>query len=298
MRGRQRRTHTGRFFGRLLKWLGLVVLALAIVGTWWFLTLPDGSAFISKNPQQTAMMLHREQQGIRGHHAWVPLARMAPPLRHAVIVAEDANFYRHHGIDWDAVQDAVRRDWNEHRLYRGGSTITQQLAKNLYLDPSKTLSRKITEALIATRMERNLSKTRTLELYLNVVEWGRGIYGAEAAAQHYFGKSAADLTVEEAAWMAAILPAPLRYEVNRNAPVILTRAKTIQRFVERRLPGRPAPSVHDETGPVPSEEEPPSIEPLPDGDASPADRDLGEPPTPATISPSEPEKPTDTPPIY
>lgn len=294
----RRRHRTMRTGGRLLKWFGLVVLGLVVVGTWWFLTLPDGSAFISKNPQQTTMMLHREQQGIRGHHTWVPLARMAPQLRHAVIVAEDANFYRHHGIDWEAVRDAVQRDWNEHRLYRGGSTITQQLAKNLYLDPSKTLSRKITEAVIAMRMERNLSKSRILELYLNVVEWGRGIYGAEAAAQHYFGKSSADLTVEEAAWLAAILPAPLRYEVNRHAKAVLMRAKTIQQFVERRLPGRPALPAHDEAERLPQEEEPPSIEPLPEGDAPPTDHDVREPPEPAITSTPESQTPADAPPIY
>lgn len=223
-----------------LRWAALLLVGLILAGAGWYLTLPDGSEFARKNPDRSAMMRHREAGGIRGRQVtWLPLSRMAPTLRHAVIVAEDANYYRHHGVDWEATWSALERNWNERRLYRGGSTITQQLAKNLYLDPEKTLWRKVTEAMIARRMERQLSKARILELYLNVVEWGRGIYGAEAAARHHFGTSAAELTIGEAAWLAAILPAPLRYEGDPGA--VTARAVTIGRFVARRLPARVPP---------------------------------------------------------
>jgi len=152
------------------------------------MTLPDGSEFSRANPQRTAMMRYRAEQGNRaGPLTWVPRSRISPALRRAVIIAEDANFYHHKGIDWDAAWNALQRDWRERRFSRGGSTITQQLAKNLYLDPRKTIWRKGTEALIALRMERHLSKPRLLELYLNVVEWGRGVYGAEAAADQGYG---------------------------------------------------------------------------------------------------------------
>jgi monofunctional biosynthetic peptidoglycan transglycosylase len=239
-----------------MRWAGLLLAALAVAGAGWYLTLPDGAEFAKKNPPETALMNEREAIGISGRPVtWLPLSQIAPSLRHAVIVAEDAKFYRHHGIDWEALWDALERNWKERRLYRGGSTITQQLAKNLYLDPEKTLGRKLTEALIALRMERRLSKARILELYLNVVEWGRGVYGAEAAARHHFGKSAAELTIGEAAWLAAMLPAPLRYELNPDdfAP----RAALIQRFVERRLtPQTPPPMVDDESEPPAGQPEP------------------------------------------
>jgi monofunctional biosynthetic peptidoglycan transglycosylase len=232
---------------RGVKWTAWLVAGLVTAGAGWFLTLPDGSEFARANPRQTSLMKVREAAGIRSQPmTWRPLSQMAPALRHAVIVAEDANFYRHHGIDWEAAWEALERNVEERRLYRGGSTITQQLAKNLYLDPEKTLWRKFTEALIALRMERRLKKARILELYLNVVEWGRGIYGADAAARHYFNTLAAELTIQEAAWLAAILPSPLRYEANPSA--VGPRAAVIQQFLERRL------------GPVPEIGRPPQVD--------------------------------------
>ncbi|HXZ26181.1 MAG TPA: monofunctional biosynthetic peptidoglycan transglycosylase, partial [Nitrospiria bacterium] len=187
--------------------------------------------------------------------AWVPLPRIAPVLRRAVVIAEDANFYHHKGIDWEATWSAMQRDWRQHRFSHGGSTITQQLAKNLYLEPRKTIWRKATEALIALRMERHLSKARLLELYLNVVEWGRGVYGAEAAAQHYFGKPASELTIDEAAWMAAILPSPLRYEVHPRARPVVSRASTIRGYLERQLSEQAPPIAPPELPPLPPDEE-------------------------------------------
>ena len=259
---------------RALRWAGLLCAGLAAAGVGWYVTLPDGGEFADRRPERTAMMRQREAKGIRSRSiVWTPLPQISPALRHAVVVAEDANFYRHQGIDWEALRIALKRNWKERRLYRGGSTITQQLAKNLYLKPEKILWRKITEALIASRMERRLSKSRILELYLNVVEWGRGVYGAEAAARHHFGVSTADLTIAEAAWLAAVLPAPLRYESEPDKA--LKRAAAIQRLVERRLPAQPST-----TEPV---EPPPPLEELP------APLEESDPLLPdETVPPSEP----------
>jgi len=240
----------------VIKGVWLLAGIMMIAGLWWYVTLPDGSEFTHTNPQRTAMMRYREGKGDRaGPIAWVPLSRISPTLRRAVIIAEDANFYHHKGIDWEAAWSALQRDWRERRFSRGGSTITQQLAKNLYLEPRKTIWRKGTEALIALRIERHLSKPRLLELYLNVVEWGRGVYGAEAASRHYFGKSAAELTIEEASWLAAILPAPLRYEQHPRARLVVARTSTIQRYLEQQLAGRVLPTAPPELPPVPSDEE-------------------------------------------
>jgi len=239
----------------VLKGVGLLLIALAIAGLWWYATLPDGSEYAHTNPHQTAMMRYRAAKGGRpGAIIWVPLSRISPALRRAVIIAEDANFYHHRGIDWEATWSAVQRDWRQRRFSHGGSTITQQLAKNLYLEPKKTIWRKATEALIALRMERLLSKSRLLELYLNVVEWGKGVYGAEAAAQHYFGKPASALTIDEAAWLAAILPAPLRYEQHPRARLVVARTAMIQHYLvpsdEEEEPG--APPDTDQLPPQPS----------------------------------------------
>ena len=253
-------------FHRWRVFLG-ATLALMIFGAWGYATLPDGSEFIRRNPDRTAFMREREAEGIRARQPidWAPLSSIAPALRYAVIVAEDANFYHHAGIDWDAARQALERDWRDRRWSHGGSTITQQLAKNLYLTQRKTLWRKTIEAAIATRMERRLSKPRMLELYLNVVEWGHGIYGVNAAAHHYFGTDAAGLTIAQAAWLAAILPAPLRYEHRPDAQLVVKRAAIIARFVERRLGGEPQPPP--ELPPLPTPDDAPEASPespLPD----------------------------------
>jgi monofunctional biosynthetic peptidoglycan transglycosylase len=168
----------------------------------------------------------------RGRHGkqfwiWVPLSRISRELQRAVIVAEDATFYHHHGFDWEGIRGAATRNWDRGELRRGGSTITQQLAKNLYLSPEKNLLRKIHEAAITRALEERLTKKRILELYLNVVEWGKGIYGAEAAAQHHFGKSAQDLAPAEAALLAAVLPSPRRYDPLRVTPYLMRRQQQI-----------------------------------------------------------------------
>ncbi len=198
---------------------------------------PDPPSLKRANPARTALMDIRERQAKRKGKAfrpvqiWVPLERISPHLQNAVIAAEDGGFYRHNGVEWGLMREALIYDLKERRLARGASTITQQLAKNLYLSPSKDPLRKVRELLIAFRLEKNLSKRRILELYLNVVEWGEGIFGAEAAARAYFDKSAADLTLEEAVALAAVLPSP-----RRHSPLGESRWVKVRRaWVERRM---------------------------------------------------------------
>ena len=161
---------------------------------------------------------------------WTPIGAIPSSMKKAVIAAEDAKFYAHEGVDYDAMKDALKTDIRKRRFARGGSTITQQLAKNLYLSPTKNPLRKLRELLIARRLEAALSKTRILETYLNVMEWGDGIYGAEAASRAYFGKPAAQLSSEEAALLAACIvnprimnPEKLTVRLQRRQRLILSR---------------------------------------------------------------------------
>ena len=199
--------------------------------------LPDVAALARTNPSTTAFIESRKSEAAargRSFHlqwTWVPLAHMSPHLQRAVLVAEDASFYRHQGFDWEGLKEAVTRNWEKGALRRGGSTITQQLAKNLYLSSEKSLLRKAHEALLARELERRLTKKRILELYLNVVEWGEGIYGAEAAARHHFGTSAGDLTPDEAALLAAMLPSPRRYDPLRLTPYLSKRQAQILKWM-------------------------------------------------------------------
>ncbi len=191
----------------------LLVLLLAWIG-WEWITFPDVSALRTDDPETTAFMerrkreLRREGKDDEIEYRFVPYGRISRNLRRAVLVSEDNAFYEHEGVDVEGMKEALRRNWEERRIAGGGSTITQQLAKNLYLSPSKNPLRKVKEYLIARAMEKHLSKKRILELYLNVVELGERVYGAEAAARHYFGKSAAALTASEAALLAGALPNP------------------------------------------------------------------------------------------
>jgi monofunctional biosynthetic peptidoglycan transglycosylase len=170
----------------------LLVLLLALT----FFTAPDGSEFKTKNPSTTALIQRRTKEyrqagkNIPIRWKWMPLKRISPYLIHATIIAEDSRFYEHAGVDPEALRFALKKNLVRKRYAIGGSTITQQLARNLYLTPRKSLVRKFKEIIIAYKMERKLSKRRILELYLNVIELGRGIYGVEAASRYYFGKAA------------------------------------------------------------------------------------------------------------
>jgi monofunctional biosynthetic peptidoglycan transglycosylase len=162
---------------------------------------------------------------------WVTLDRISPNLRRAVLIGEDAAFYQHSGVDWDEIHNAVDDTLYHGEPLRGASTLTQQLAKNLYLSPSRNPYRKLSELFITRRLEAELSKRRILELYLNVVEWGDGIWGVEAASRTYFNESAADLSVEQSALLAAALMNPRRYNPGHPNATLIGR----QKFLLKRL---------------------------------------------------------------
>jgi monofunctional glycosyltransferase len=194
----------------------LLILLLVLLAwlAWEFITFPDVETLKNNPPKTTAFMeLRKEQLRAAGKSdalewKWVPYGRISPYLRRAALVAEDDTFYEHEGVDVKGMREAFERNWKRKKLAAGGSTITQQLAKNLYLSPSRNPVRKIREYFIARALEKHLTKKRILEIYLNVVELGERVYGAEAGARHYFGKSASALTASEAALLAGCLPNP------------------------------------------------------------------------------------------
>lgn len=209
---------------------GLVVLALFYIGF-----VPAGLGFMGQphrvptleelsreNPGTTAFREIRAQEAReRRRHwsprqTWVPLSRISPALINAVIAAEDSTFYSHRGVEWKLTARVFWESLRTGRKDRGASTITQQVARNLYLSPRKSYLRKMRELVVAQRMEQLLSKRRILEIYLNIAEWGEGVFGAEAAAQAYFGKSASALTWEEAVALTAVLPSPRRHRPTDN----------------------------------------------------------------------------------
>jgi monofunctional biosynthetic peptidoglycan transglycosylase len=160
---------------------------------------------------------------------WVPYVRISDNLKRAVIASEDANFSEHDGVDWDALEKAYIRNNKKHKVVGGGSTITQQLAKNLFLSGSRNYLRKGQELVIAYMLEAVMDKERILEIYLNVVEFGRGVFGAEAAARHYFHTSAANLNTAQAARLAVMLPNPRYYDRHRDTSYLARRTAIIQR---------------------------------------------------------------------
>jgi len=199
-----------RIFRTILLW------AVALAAAFYALCLAELVALRWFNPPTTAVQTERRLAAWLRHRPYkkrqvfVPLSRISPDLQHAVISAEDGRFYQHHGIDWKEVQKVVDQDIDEGRLGRGGSTITQQLVKNLFLTTNRSLVRKAVEFTLAPAAEWILPKRRILELYLNVIEWGPGIYGAEAAAHAWYNVPAAGLNREQAARLAALIPSPLR----------------------------------------------------------------------------------------
>ncbi len=218
--------------------LFFVSLPVAFFVLYWLATMPDVSVLAKTNPYSTALIDSRvaeaRKQGrwLQPEQRWIPLSRISPHLKRAVIVAEDAMFYSHEGFDWNGIKNAAIGNLKKGKLHSGGSTITQQLAKNLYLSPKKNLLRKFREAMIARSLEHTLPKRRILEIYLNVVEWGHNVYGAEAAARHHFGKSASALTRKEAALLAAILPAPRKYDPLRVTPDLQKRQQHFLSYMD------------------------------------------------------------------
>jgi monofunctional biosynthetic peptidoglycan transglycosylase len=221
------------------RWALAIVLGIVAAGALFFATLPNVSALADHDPVTTAFIeqrkarLRSEGRDASIERAVVPLSRIAPVLRRAVILTEDQNFYRHHGIDWAATRLALESDIDKRRLKVGGSTITQQLAKNLYLSPARTPWRKLREMAIAIEMERLLPKTRILELYLNSIEWGERVYGAEAASRRYFGHSAERLSPSEAATLAAMIASPRLFQPGHPSRRLQRRTSRILRWLAR-----------------------------------------------------------------
>jgi len=182
----------------------------------------------------------------RVYQVWVPFSKISPYLVKAVLIAEDDKFWKHEGFDYEAIQKAIEKDLKAKKFKSGGSTITQQLARNLYLSPEKSMTRKFFEAVNTWRMEQTLSKKRILELYLNVVEWGDGIFGAEAASQHYYGKPSSQLTPEEAARLAAVLPNPKKYNPIGEQRYVISRSNLIYSIMVER--GIVIPEYKEVTG--------------------------------------------------
>jgi monofunctional biosynthetic peptidoglycan transglycosylase len=206
----------------LLGTAGAVGILLAAFAVYTWLTLPDVSALRTANPPSTSLMrlqaAEAAKKGIKiaARREWLAFDRIPEMLKRCVLVSEDANFYTHKGIDFAELKASIKQDIKERRFVRGGSTITQQLAKNLYLSGNKTLWRKFTEALIARRLERALPKNRIFELYLNLIEFGPNVFGVQAAARHWFGKDGAELSLEEMVRLTAIIPRPLRSDPRTN----------------------------------------------------------------------------------
>jgi monofunctional biosynthetic peptidoglycan transglycosylase len=214
----------------LIKKLVLVVSLLALAAVcyvgWIFLTMPDVASLARSNPKTTALMDQRAEeknQKVQPLRTWVPYKKISIHLRNAVLVSEDSAFFSHSGFDWTQIKESAKKDWDEKRMARGASTITQQLAKNLYLSTSRNPLRKLQEVFISRELEAHLSKDRIFEIYLNVIEWGDGIYGIDAASKRYFGKSPAELRPEEAAVLAAMIPNPRRYTPARNGAYLEKR---------------------------------------------------------------------------
>jgi monofunctional biosynthetic peptidoglycan transglycosylase len=289
--------------------IGGVVAAIAGFGyfIYLYLTLPDVRDLRTHNPETTAFIELRAQEArAEGREPkrvrqWLPYDRISPNLKRAVLVAEDAGFWGHEGIDIVEIRKSLETDWEKGTFLRGASTITQQLAKNLYLSPSRNPFRKLRELIITRRLEHELNKTRIFELYLNEIEWGDGIYGAEAAARAYFGTSASSLSPDQAALMAGAIVNPRL--LNIAHPTVRLRSR--QRIIRARMgnvtppPIIVAPADQGAT-PVPDTlpEAPPETFPEPPSDQStppasarpsePAPEPSAQPPTPQPFPGAQP----------
>lgn len=216
---------------RQIKWLFLGPLLIVFLVQLYFFLMVCWYAYF--NPRMTNMMsdqlavLREKNPNAQLKQQWVPYGAISAHLKRAVITSEDSNFADHDGVDWEALQKAYEKNNKKHKVVGGGSTITQQLAKNLFLSGSKSYIRKGQELVIAFMLETVMSKERILELYLNVVEYGRGIFGAEAAARHYYRTSAANLGAAQAARLAVMLPNPRYYDRHRDTNYLARRTNLI-----------------------------------------------------------------------
>jgi monofunctional biosynthetic peptidoglycan transglycosylase len=271
-----------------------VLLALFAAG-WVVAGLPARAEVATlgpTNPGVTAVMSQREEEArragrpVRRVQAWIPISEVSRNLIHAVLAAEDQKFFGHEGVDWDAIKKSVEVDRARGRFVRGGSTITQQLAKNLFFSTHRSVVRKLRELVVAWWLESELSKKRILELYLNVIEWGDGLYGCEAAARRYYGKPASGLDPEEAAGLAGMIPNPRRInplldprrfgQAQRRVLWLMAHAGYIRGNLAGlgREPPPPEPTAEEEEAP-------------PEPTASPAPSASPEP-SPTTMAPAPP----------
>jgi monofunctional biosynthetic peptidoglycan transglycosylase len=271
--------------------VALALLAVALAGTatvvalW--IALPDPSPLVREAPRTTAMIEQRRAEArarrrtLRVHQVWVGLDRVSPRLVESVLLSEDANFFGHEGIDWDATRDAAEHDLRAGRFARGASTLTQQLAKNLWLGTERSLWRKVKEAVLAAKLERALSKRRILALYLNVAEWGEGTFGIEAGARDRFGVGAGSLSTAQAVVLASMLPAPRRADLENPSRWLKQRSR---RLLDRmRAAGRISAEEHRHAS---AELERILAGPAPGDDADEPPEEGGEAPAPA----AEPEQ--------
>ena len=295
----RRRARAARSRSPRLRRAGRIVAAIAAAGVLFLgylaATVPDVRGLAAAPPDETAFMrqsasaAHAEGRPSRRDYRFVPYARIAQTLKRAVLVAEDSGFWDHQGIELDAIRDSLEVSLAKRRIVRGGSTITQQLAKNLYLSPSQDPLRKLRELMITHRLERLLSKRRIFELYLNVSEWGDDTWGAEAASRHYFGKPAARLGASEAALLAAALINPNVY--NPGHPPARLRRR--QQIILRRMGMRDAPvppaEIDVSAAADATDERPPTVDETPVPALSSEEQEVvPEPPAPEEPPPPEP----------
>jgi monofunctional biosynthetic peptidoglycan transglycosylase len=288
---------------RIARWVALPAALAFCYLCYIYLTLPDVRALATSNPSTTAFMELRKREAqeagrqLNVRHRWVPYTQIANTLRRAVVVTEDSAFFDHEGVDIKELRASLEANWEEGRFTRGGSTITQQLAKNLYLSPSKDPIRKLKELLITRRLEAALPKRRILEIYLNVIEWGDGVFGAEAASRVYFGKPASSLSADEAALLAGAIINPREHSPARPTRRLLRR----QQIIVRRMGIKPPapvvaatqPGAHTSTTEAPQSDDAPvgfspinQSPPVPPGSAQSVQPPVGNgasaPVTPAT----------------
>ncbi len=223
------------------KTIAVFLLILFFADILRYVVYPDVGRLARENPQKTAFMQYRESEWWREGQKdkkilqqWVPIGKVSQNLIKAVLIAEDDKFWHHEGFDYDAMEKAFEKNLAAGKFKMGGSTISQQLAKNLFLSPSKNPIRKVKEAILTWRLEKSLTKRRILELYVNVAEWGDGIFGIEEAARHYYGVSAANLSADQAAKLASVLPNPIKYKPNGSSRYVRNRSRIIYAIMKRR----------------------------------------------------------------
>ncbi|SEQ86163.1 monofunctional biosynthetic peptidoglycan transglycosylase [Nitrosomonas sp. Nm51] len=232
--GRTAAATKASFTGFLKRWLWrlllLVIYTLFLYQLWlfshvlyWKHNNPPSSAFM----QSQLKILREDNPAATLRHTWVPYRKISYDMKRAIIVAEDSKFLQHDGFDYESIRNAFKKNLSQGQITVGGSTVSQQLAKNLFLSEQRSLWRKLQEAIITVMLETVMSKQRILEIYLNMIEWGNGVFGVEAAAQHYFGQSAASLTKYQATYLAAMVTNPRFYDKNRNSQHLMKKRNVL-----------------------------------------------------------------------